>query len=123
VGSPAELLREVLPLLLEAMATTAPPTPKSKRRRAYDLEPESVELLLFLSGYQRRYGYSEDDVLRSTKEPELKTEARLASLKELKLVSEKRSRREWEPSTWRITSEGKKYLFDYGHVTDDMLQE
>jgi len=77
--------------------------------------------LIYLAGYQRQYGYSEYEILNDFSEPELKTEFRLAHLKELKLVSEIKSRNDYQPSTWRITSEGKKYLFDYGHITDEML--
>ncbi len=70
------------------------------------------------------YGYDEYELLRWFKEePTLKTEARLAHLKELKLVMEKRSRNAWQGSRWRITSEGKKFLFDYGYVTDEMLRQ
>ncbi len=116
------LLSEAFPIILECINATNTFSPHPKRHRFYDLDSESIELLLYLCGNYRQHGYSEYSILREINEPELKTEARLASLKELKLVSEKRSRREYEPVFWRITSEGKKYLFDYGHITDDMLR-
>lgn len=121
-GSPSELLREAIPLLIEAIDAPAPPSYLPKRKHYYDLERESVDILIWLTGEQRQYGYNESDLSSWSPEPALKTEARLAHLKELKLVSEKRSRDDWRGSSWRITSEGKKFLFDYGHITDEMLR-
>ncbi len=122
-GSPAELLRRAMPLLLTAIDAPSSTSQSPARRRRYDLERESVNLLLCLTGDQRQYGYYESDLYRWSSESALKTEVRLAHLKELKLVSEKRSREDWRGSTWRITSEGKKFLFDYEHITDEMLRQ
>lgn len=121
-GSIADLLRKAMPVLLEAMETSVPLPQEPNRKRTHDLELVTISLLVSLTGEQRMYGYSEHEIVRWFKEePALKIEARLAHLKELRFASEKRPRDEWSGSTWRITSEGKKFLFDHGHLTDEML--
>jgi T5orf172 domain len=121
IGSVSTLLTDALPALINAIDQTVADHPRTQDRKTHDIEPEEINLLLFLTGDQRQYGYSEYAVHRHSEEPELKTEARLARLKGLKLVTEKRSRKDWESPVWRITSEGKKFLYDYGYFTQEML--
>lgn len=121
-GSVAELLRQSMPLLLEATDTYAFLQHGHKLQHSHELEPLTIELLLCLSGEQRAYGYNEHTLVGWFKEePPLKIEARLAHLKELRFAVEKRPRDDWQGAVWKITSEGKKFLFDYGHITDEKL--
>lgn len=121
-GSVADLLQKSMPLLIKATDISAVPSHDLKKNRAHDLEPKTIELLVCLTGDQRNYGYAEYELTGWFKEePALKIEARLAHLKQLGLTAEKRSREDWKGSVWRITSEGKKFLFDYGYITDEML--
>jgi T5orf172 domain len=121
-GTISNLLKESQNLLFDAMEAPSLPDRSSKTCSAFDLDEESINLLCFLTGEQRTYGYAEYAVVNSSSEPELKTEARLANLKQIKLVTETRSRKDWQGSIWRISSEGKKFLFDNALVTDEMLR-
>lgn len=122
-GSVAELLGQAMPVLVGAMGMAGLSTQDPRPKRAHDLESLTIELLSCLAGEERMFGYTERRLIDWFRgEPALKIEAHLAHLKELRLVSEKRSRNEWEGATWKITSEGKKFLFDHGHVTHDMLR-
>jgi hypothetical protein len=123
IGLLSELVSESASEIFIAMNLGSKSKELSKSSRLYDLEDQEVDLLMYLSGIDRRYGYSEYYVVRSCNEPHLKTEVRLANLTLLKLATEKVSRNEYQGSNWKITSAGKKFLFDYGHLTADMLQD
>ena len=85
------------------------------------MDDQSVLLLQLLTGQKKNYGYSSYEFRRELKQPELEIENRLANLKKQGLVTERRSRQDWEGLLWRITSDGTKFLVDHDLVTKDML--
>ncbi len=121
VGPFTALLEASLPLLIAALR--APPIdPQSALvPKPHSLDEKSVLVLKLLTGRKKNYGYSAYELSGDLQETELEIENRMAKLKQLSLVTERRSRRDWEGSLWLITSEGTKFLFDYGLVTKDML--
>lgn len=121
-GSVKEILSECFDIILKYSASETMVSNVFGCLDKYNIDNESINLLLCLCGYKRHNGYTVCELLGNIKESPLKTEVRLANLKELKLVTEKRSRGDFCISTWYLTSKGKKYLFDGGHLTENILE-
>jgi len=85
-------------------------------------EIETISLLKGLTGCYKHRGYDAGELRGIIDESEIEVENRLVNLKEIGLVDEKKSRKEWQPNVWKITSKGVKFLFDYNLVEEDMLR-
>ena len=120
VGSVAELLSASFSVLI-ASAQTSSDSYRDLSPKQHSLDDKSVVLLQLLTGLKKNVGYPSFDFQHELDETELEIENRFANLKKLGLVSERRSRQDWEGSLWRITSNGTKFLFDHALVTEDML--
>jgi len=113
----------VIDIILETIASSTVSTQEGANARVCALEEENIHILKSLADRNRRRGYEACQLLDVNDESELETENRLAHLKELGLVEERKSRQEWRGSTWRITSKGVKYIFDNGLVEEYMIKD
>jgi len=105
--------------LVETMTTFVQP---DKAKSAHVLDDGTISVLKSLADSNRRRGYEACQLTNVTNESELEIENRLANLRELGLVDEKKTRENWRGSTWKITSKGVKYIFDNALVEDYMIE-
>lgn len=87
---------------------------------SHGLEENSILILQSLADVNRNQGYDIHTIASDIKESEVEAINRLANLKEMGLVDERKSREEWRGSIWKITSKGVKFIFDHGLVEEYM---
>lgn len=91
--------------------------------KSHGLEANTALLLKWLADSNRNYGYDELTLSKDIDESEIEVVNRLVTLKEMGLVEEKKTRDEYRPSRWKITSKGVKFIFDNnlveGYMKDD----
>lgn len=122
LGPTAKLLELSIPILLSAVAAGENSASHVVQiaKKADALSDRAIGVLQELAGHKRHSGYSTYE-LCGEKESDLKVVRELATLKALGFVTEKRASKDRNVSTWKITAEGVKFIFDNELLEDFMF--